>query len=101
MGDSYEGQIRTVIEEQIRNRFTGQRQLEPVIYFEDGWKLVPNITQRQALIQFWGPHTEDWEGRRLIVFRQRIERTDKSTGLVRVLWEKRVKLPIAQIHKAV
>jgi hypothetical protein len=62
MGDTYEGRIATVTEETIRNRYTAQKQREPVITFEDGWRLLPNINQRRALIAFFGPNSEDWLG---------------------------------------
>jgi len=93
MGDTYEGRISDVVEERIRNRFTAQKSLEPVIVFDDGWRLIPNITQRRALVEFWGADTSDWVGRRLVVFRHREERPDDATGLVKVKWEKRVALP--------
>jgi hypothetical protein len=85
----YEGRIERVVEEPIRNRFTATKQLEPVIYFEDGLRLIPNIGMRRALIEFWGPNTENWIGRPLVVFRASI--TDPQTGKTR--WEKRVMRP--------
>lgn len=101
MGDSYEGRIQDVTEEPIRNRFTAQKSIEPVILFEDGWKLIPNISQRKALVAFWGPETEEWIGRRLVVFRHRNERPDAATGRVKVTFEKRVALPKAvALHRA-
>ncbi len=100
MGDRYEGRIEDVVEQQIRNRFTAQKQLEPVIVFEDGWKLIPNISQRRALCEFWGPETDDWAGRVLVVYRHRQERVDAATGRSRVTYEKRVMLPVAALHAA-
>lgn len=93
--DSYEGRIAAVTEEVIRNRFTGVKQVEPVVIFEDGWRLLPNINQRRALIEFFGPETEDWIGHRLIVYRHYIQRTNPDTGMVKQTYEKRVKLPVA------
>jgi hypothetical protein len=95
LGDTYEGRIASVTEETIRNRFTAQKQLEPVVTFEDGWKLVPNLTQRRTLIEFFGHETDDWIGQRLIVFRHYTQKTDTKTGLVRESWQKSVKLPAA------
>jgi hypothetical protein len=95
LGDSYEGRIAAVTEEQIRNRFTGQNQLEPVITFEDGWRLIPNISQRRALIEFFGSETNEWLGQRLVVYRHFNQRTDATTGRVKQTWEKRVRLPVA------
>jgi len=95
LGDTFEGRIATVTEEVIRNRFTSAKQIEPVITFEDGWRLLPNIGQRRALIEFFGPDSDDWIGQRLVVFRHYTQRTDTRTGLVREVWEKRVKLPVA------
>lgn len=92
MGDHYEGRIRDVVEEKLNNRFKGKKALEPVITFEDGWRLCPNISQRRALVELWGPDTEEWLGRRLTVYRQRIERPG-ADGLTRITYEKRVALP--------
>jgi hypothetical protein len=93
LGDVYDGRIASVTEETIRNKFTAQKQLEPVITFEDGWRLLPNITQRRTLIEFFGPETEEWIGQRVVVFRHYIQKPDPKTGLIKESWEKRVKLP--------
>ena len=59
LGDEYEGRISAVTEETIRNRYTAQRQLQPVIGFSDGWRLIPNIGQRKALVEMFGSsHTD-------------------------------------------
>jgi len=94
LGDMYEGHIADVTEELIRNRFRyNTKTLEPVITFEDGWLLLPNIGQRKALIEMFGSDTDMWIGRSLQVFRARIERTDAKTGLVKISYEKRVAQP--------
>ena len=80
LGDRYQGRIERVVEEPIRNRFTGNKQYEPVIYFEDGVRMIPNVGQRRALIEFFGPDTEGWIGYELVVFRASSERTDAKTG---------------------
>lgn len=90
-GGTYEGIIADVVEEPIRNRFTWVKQTEPVIVFEDGWRVIPNITMRKTLIEFWGANTEDWIGQRLEVFRHRIEFHDPETGVLKDRWEKRVR----------
>jgi hypothetical protein len=100
-GDTYEGRIADVVEQTIRNRFTAEKQLEPVIRFEDGWCLIPNISQRRALVAMWGSETNDWVGRRLQVYRHRKERTDEATGRLRVTYEKRVRLPISELERAI
>jgi hypothetical protein len=100
-GDEFEDQIADVTEQVIRNRFTAPLQVEPVITFASGWKLIPNISQRRALCEFWGPETDDWVGRRLQVYRFRKERIDDATGLVRTTWEKRVRLPVSELERAI
>src|SRR3954453_16180265 len=52
--DRYEGVISEVLEERLKNKFTGTNEPQPVIVFEDGYRLVPNIGMRQGLIEFWG-----------------------------------------------
>lgn len=95
----YEGRIADVTEEIIRNRFTGLKQLEPVVIFEDGWRLLPNINQRRALIELFGADTEDWRGSVLVVYRHCNQKIDAETGLTKMAWEKRVKLPAPRSMK--
>lgn len=92
-GDTYEGRIAIVTEQIIRNRFTGQKQLEPVVQFEDGWMLVPNLSQRRALINMFGVETDDWIGEVIAVCRVCITKNDAKTGLTKQSWQKVVKLP--------
>jgi hypothetical protein len=100
LGGTYEGIVQAVSEETIRNRFTLTKQIEPVISFDDGWRVVPNITMRRTLIELLGPDTDAWIGERLIVFRQRLEFHDPDTGRTRERWEKRVRKPLEQIQRA-
>jgi hypothetical protein len=93
LDDRYEGIISAVHLQELRNRFTYVKNLQPVIVFEDGYQVVPNLSMRRALIEFWGDDTDDYIGRRLIVYRNRVERVDRKTGEVREKWEKRVMLP--------
>jgi hypothetical protein len=100
MGDTYQGRIVSVTEEQIKNRFKKYEiQLEPVITFEDGWRLIPNITQRKGLIEMFGSETDDWIGCEVIVFRHRGQKTDSKTGLTKEITEKRVRLPIQYVDR--
>ena len=62
LGDRFDGKIVDVREELIRNRYTTQKSIEPVVVFDSGHRLIPNIGQRKALIEmnvFSG-----WSGRR-------------------------------------
>jgi len=90
MNDRYEGLIGEVLEERLRNRFTATKELQPVIVFDDGWRLVPNIGMRRALIEFFGPDSEDWIGNRVVVFQHRVEQVDPATGEAREVWQKAV-----------
>ena len=71
-GGSYDGIIADVVEETVRNRYTAQRQIEPVIVFTDGWRLIPNIGMRRALVEMLGEETDDWVGVRIRVFLRRV-----------------------------
>lgn len=93
MGDRFEGRIVDVVEQRIHNKYSKTSQMEPVLVFDTGHRLIPNIAQRKALVEFFGPDTRDWHGRRLVVFLGVVERTDKATGLLKVRYEKRVALP--------
>ena len=97
LGDRYEGIIANVVERTLRNRFTCTRELQPVIEFEDGLRLVPNITMRRTLIEFFGADTEGWIGRRVVVYRHRVERTDPDSGKVLERFEKRAMRPEADV----
>ena len=89
MGGSYEGTIADVVEEQVRNRFTTRREVQPVIVFYDGWRLIPNIGMRRALVEMFGPETNDWVDRRIRVFRRRMVQ-EKAGGEVPERYEKAV-----------
>lgn len=82
-GGTYQGVIGSVTEEVVRNRFSAQRELQPVIGFTDGWRLIPNLGMRRALIEILGAESDNWIGRTLTVTRRQVDRIDKSTGLVR------------------
>ena len=94
LGGEFEGRIASVVEETIRNRFTANRELQPVIEFDGGWRLIPNLTMRAALIERLGSETDNWIGRRVTIFRRRIAHTNRSSGEVRERWVKAVAFPI-------
>jgi hypothetical protein len=99
MGGCYEGVIATVLEEQVRNRYTAQREQQPVVAFDDGWRLIPNLSIRTAMIEAFGPETEDWPGRRMKVFLRRDRHTNKTTGEMRDRLVKAVMFP--DVHERV
>ena len=68
MGGSYEGIIVDVIEEKVRNPFKAKHELNPVIVFLDGWRIVPNIGMRRDLVAHYGPETDTWTGRCIRIF---------------------------------
>ena len=89
----YEGIIADVLEEPLNNKFKGTKQLEPVVVFEDGWRLCPNLAMRHALTGFWGYETDEWIGRRIVVFLHRVDRVDEKTRKTVSRWQKRVMRP--------
>jgi hypothetical protein len=68
MGGSYEGTISAVFEEEMRNRFTTQRAMQPVILFTDGYRIVPNIGMRRTVVESYGAETDRWVDKRIQVF---------------------------------
>jgi hypothetical protein len=84
MGGVYIGVIATVTEENVRNGFRMVTQLEPVIVFQDGWRIIPNISARRKLADQLGDDTDLWEGCTVRVSWQRIE-TDTSSGKKRTV----------------
>jgi hypothetical protein len=96
LGDRYEGVIAEILEERLRNRFTGTKEAQPVIVFDDGYRLVPNLGMRQALIEFWGRESADWTGRRLIVFRRAVEQRG-ADGETKTTYQRAVMRPDAEV----
>lgn len=86
-GDRYVGTIDRVGEETVRNKFTAAHEPKPVIIFADDTKLIPNIGMLRALAQMFGHETDGWHGKRIVVFRRRTERVDKTTGESHVRFE--------------
>lgn len=78
MGGSYEGVIVEVVLEKMRNPFTTKSEVNPVVSFEDGWRIVPNIGMRRALTENLGPDTDGWIGRQIRVFLRPVQRRAPS-----------------------
>ena len=76
MGGSYEGTISAVVEEEMRNGFTTQRTVQPVIVFTDGYRIVPNIGMRRTLVESYGAETDSWVDKRIRVFLRPMTRRD-------------------------
>lgn len=90
IGGEFEGVIASVSEEEIRNRFTAQKSVEPVITFsEGGYKLVLGKTNLQKMINWFGPESNDWVSRRIRIFRQQVE-SRNAEGLIRVRWQRSI-----------
>jgi hypothetical protein len=92
-GDTYDGVLTAVTEENVRNRFTAQREVVPVLVFADGWTWIPNMSARTALVEMFGHDTDAWIGRRIRIFRRRVEQVDRATGEVKLRFVKAVMLP--------
>lgn len=84
LGGAYNGVIAAVTDEDLRNKFRGQRSTEPVISFMDGKRLVLNTTMLRQCIEFFGPDSENWIGRCVGVFLRRVESRHRETGEIRV-----------------
>lgn len=84
LGGRYQGFIERVIVQEVHNRFARKhrslrsetaagddgvtyKQPEPVIVFEDGYRLVPNIGMRRMLMERFGTDSDSWVGQPLIV----------------------------------
>jgi hypothetical protein len=80
MGGQYEGVVVNVVLEEMRNRYTVKREEHPVIVFEDGWRIVPNLGMRRALINSVGPESDDWIGGRVRIFLRPMARKHGGDG---------------------
>jgi len=59
-GGEYNGTIRSVTAKMLRNTYTKENQVQPVIRFEDDYELVPNKTMRTELIEHFGWESDLW-----------------------------------------
>ena len=87
MGGSYEGSIAEVVEETVRNPFTTQQEVVPTIVFVDGWRLIPNIGMRRALVEMLGEETDHWVGRHIVISIRLVAR-QSANGETRERYEK-------------
>jgi len=74
----YDGRIDAVTEELIHDQWAGENHREPVITFTDGWRLIPNINQRKALMALFGFDTEEWLGKVITVFLHPIDKGGRT-----------------------
>ena len=93
LGGEYECTIADAIEQEVRNPFTARRERQPVIVFDDGYRCIPNVGMRRSLMELFGPHTEKWIGRRIVISRRRVERINRETGETTESWQKVVSCP--------
>ena len=68
MGDTYHGVIADVVVEEMRNIYTTKYEEQPVIVFEDGWQLVPNLGIRRDLTDWLGFESDNWIGASIRIF---------------------------------
>lgn len=88
MGGKFDDVIASVTDEEIRNRFTAVKAIEPVVTFDQsGYRLVLNKGMLQSLIALFGPESNDWIGRRVYVFRRRLE---SKHGETRARWQRAI-----------
>ena len=78
MGGNYDGVIADVVLEEMRNRFKAKREEHPVIAFEDGWQLVPNLGIRKDLVHSLGSESDNWIGASIRIFLRPMTRSNGS-----------------------
>lgn len=91
-GDAYIGVIVSVAAVTVRNPYTCRKEVKPVIEFDDGQKLLPNVGMLRTLMALYGPESDAWVGKRLRVFQvlSPVQRVDKKTGEVVRTYERHV-----------
>ena len=71
LGGRYSGRVLGVRAEELRNPFPRpgdpKVQMQPVIYFEDDRKIVPNVSMRTDAIARLGDNTKLWVGQQLTI----------------------------------
>lgn len=93
LGGRYQGTIAAVHVEAMRNLFKNTTAEEPVIVFEDGWRLVPNYGMRVLLIEHFGAESDEWIGRTVVVVRHLVDETNRRKGEIVGRWVKRIVFP--------
>ena len=68
MDGAYAGVIADVVLEEMRNKYTAKYEKNPVIVFEDGWRLVLNFGIRRDLIDSLGSESDNWIGASIRIF---------------------------------
>jgi hypothetical protein len=79
-GGSYTGIVRGVAMERKWNKFTREKEEQPVISFTDGYELIPNMGMRRDLIAELGCESDDWLGTQITVCQKWFTFIDKETG---------------------
>ena len=90
LGGTYEGVIENVTEAEIRNRFTTRTTKEPVLEFEDGRRMVLNLTMLKECIGALGADSTSWSGQAVRVSLQRIETQNHTSAETRVAWHRKI-----------
>ena len=70
-GGSYEDIIVDVVAEEMRNPFTTEDELNPVIVFQDGWRIVlTTVGMHDVLEAHYGYETDAWVDSHIRLFRR-------------------------------
>jgi hypothetical protein len=68
MDGAYAGVIADVVLEEMRNKYTAKYEKNPVIVFEDGWRIVLNKGMRKDLLHSLGSESDNWIGASIRIF---------------------------------
>ena len=70
-GGRYVGVVANVTAQEVRNPYAKsgepKKQVQPVIQFDDGCRLIPNVPMRRELKEHLGGDTDLWIGAQLVV----------------------------------
>jgi hypothetical protein len=88
LGGRYDGTIRDVVEQDVRNKWTGATTREVVIVFEDLKQLVLNQSTQFELMERFGPESDEWIGQTIAFVSRAVSSVDTKTGEVKARWER-------------
>jgi hypothetical protein len=87
-GGRYSGVVANVTAQEVRNPYAKpgepKKQIQPVIHFEDGCRLIPNVPMRRELKERLGNDTDRWIGEQLVV---ELRVGKSGTGTKHLAWD--------------
>ena len=96
----YENVIADVVAVPTQNTYTHEKKPELTIFFDDGYRVIPNKTMLKALIKEYGKETNLWIGRRIILYSCLVNESQRRTEHRSAKKQKCVMFPQEEISRS-